>query len=845
MQNKLDSKILEDFFFSSNEAFIVVDQNGLLLEANESLCQWLGYNRQELLQSHWHRVVHPEDHLKTQHAVEHLSRNNKLYQFSNRYITKSGTVIHITWSCTTSSDGELLYACGRNKTSARIGMNYSTELFFEVTLDGHLANYNGAFMKVFQLDNFSVDKSIFEVLSNGEIFAEAQETLLRSKEETFTFEYYTPNHDRWYEAIAYRVEGGIGFVLKDIRTYQNAVRDAKTQFEYFKTISDATNDAIWHWDSQTDKIIWSSGYEKLFGYVPDEDNLNAWLDKIHPDDVERVATSYNAATLSGGFWQEEYRFLKKDGTWAFVIDRANIIKDSQGNTLHALGGMTDHTREYQAQKELKEFKYLIDNSADCIITLNPNFTIRYLNRGAKNIFGINNQNVIGQPLEDFFTTENWKKIQQAVTETPSGEQVQLELTIKKNSKVSVLNCRLDSRYHHEEKANILVFHIQDETEKHQLQQKAFRDQRLQSLGILSGGVAHDLNNILAPILLSSETLFEEIEDSRLKRLAENIMKNIERASETINRILIFSRGKIETGTLFDIQENTREIYKIANETFPKTIEVLYHEKAQTPIAIKGNPSLIEQCILNLCINARDAVSPIGRIDISIQLLDNMERCPHKSFLDPSQRYCVLSVKDDGCGIPEDIKPRVFEPFFSTKDVGEGTGLGLSTCHAIVKNHKGHLTFESEYGYGTEFFIYLPIDESIQTFHQPTNTTIAPQTGQTILIVEDEEYLRTLLSESLGAKGYKTLEAGNGVEGLHLFMQQQEKIDMVITDMMMPMMDGSSLIHEIRQINPKVPVILMSGNTHDNLPINTKMMSKPFKAHQLIREVSLSMVTSTP
>ncbi|GEM_PF-4131581 len=844
MQKKLDVQTLEDFFYTSNEAFIVVDRDGLLVEANDSLCQWLGYTRDEIIQTHWHGVVHPEDHLKTQHAVEHLGRKNKLYQFSNRYLTKSGDVVHITWSCTASSDGERLYACGRNKNSTRIGTNYSTELFFEVTLDGKLANYNGAFMKAFSLDNFNSTSTIYDQLSNGEILFDAKESLLKSKEETLTFEYYTPNRDRWYEAIAYRLEGGFGFVLKDIRTYQNAVRDAKTQFEYFKAISDATNDAIWHWDRQADKIIWSSGYEKLFGYKPEEDNLNDWLEKIHPDDVDRVSATYNAATAAGGFWQDEYRFLRKDGTWAFVIDRANIIKDSNGNTLHALGGMTDHTREFQAQQQLQEFKDLIDRSADCIITLNPDFTIRYLNQGAKNIFGINSQNVVGDPLMNLFNTENWNKIQQAITATPHGEQVQLELTLKRSSKISILNCRLDFRYHNGEKANILVFHIQDETEKHQLQQKAFRDQRLQSLGILSGGVAHDLNNILAPILLSSETLFEEIEDARLKRLAENIMKNIERASETINRILIFSRGKIESGTLFYLQENVREIHKIAAETFPKTIEVFYHEKVTEPLPLKGNPSLIEQCILNLCINARDAVSPIGQIDISIDKLHDMESCPHKSFLDPSQSYCVLSVKDDGCGIPEEIKPRVFEPFFSTKDVGEGTGLGLSSCHAIVKNHKGHLTFESEYGYGTEFFIYLPIDEALQNSLQPPSTSVEPQpTGQTILIVEDEENLRSLLSESLEAKGYKTVEAANGLEALHLYIEQQDQIDLVITDMMMPMMDGGALIHEIRQIDPDIPVILMSGNTHDNLPNNTKMMSKPFKAHQLIKEVSLHMTTS--
>lgn len=830
--------IFRKLFDSLPDGLIVTDSEGHILEANLAFAEWLERDLSELRGRKFIEFVHPEDWAKTLYAAANLHEKIRLYQFTNRYVTKSGKIISISWNASlTEQQG--LFGVGRNVTGSRIGTNYSNEIFFEISENRKIINYNMAFISAFGVDPSTTDE-LSQLIPGGDSLLRAMEDLNRSDNDTLELRYFHEASRRWYEVVVYKHPPfGSGFVLKDITSYLEALETAKHREEQYRLITDVTNDAIWNWDLGTNRVTWSSGFKKLFGYGDEdlEGDVHSWADRIHPDEKKKVLERIHAAIDHSDVWQDEYRFLKKDGSYAFVLDRGSIVRDADGKPLRMLGGMTDRTKENVALERLREFKSIVENSSDGIITTTESFQITYANHEAKELFGFSWTPERNALISDLLPSEEWQKLNSSLTIPRSFNSPALEVFLPSRGAQLRLECRITVLKSHGGRPSQFVFRFNDVTEKNLLQQQAYRDQRLQSLGILAGGVAHDLNNILAPILLCSETIAEESEDPRLKNMANLITKNIERATETIGRILVFSRGQIQKNAIFNAQGTLKDIYRIIVETFPKSLEISLFENCKEPISLFGNASLLEQTLLNLCINARDALPDEGgQIDLCLDLVDDVKLSKHRSLLDPTKSYCCLSVRDNGCGMSDEVKTKVFEPFFSTKGVGKGTGLGLPSCHAIVKNHKGILTFESAPGQGSTFYIYLPIHQDKVDLPPPAKAEpLRCGQGQKILVVEDEPHLRKLLASFLQGKGYQVLSATDGLEALGILKSQQE-IDLVLTDIMMPHMGGKALIQEIEAMNRPLAVVAMSGNTQDPLPKHVRTISKPFKMHQLLDEI---------
>ncbi len=383
---------------------------------------------------------------------------------------------------------------------------------------------------------------------------------------------------------------------------------------------------------------------------------------------------------------------------------------------------------------------------------------------------------------------------------------------------------------------------EDITEKRKLESQLLRAQRTESLGTLASGIAHDLNNVLAPILLSVELLRMEMPPERRAALLATLETSAKRGAGMVKQVLMFARGVEGERVPLKPEQLLREIEHIIRETFPRTITIRT-EVAADCSSVLGDLTQLQQALLNLCVNSRDAMADGGQLMLSAA---NLMLDEHFVATNPGARtgpHVVLQVSDTGSGIPASIMDRIFDPFFTTKEVGKGTGLGLSTLQAIVKSHGGFVSVYSEPRRGTTFKLYLPaVGEAASQPRAPANTDLPRGNGELVLIADDEEPIRNVARSTLEAFGYRVLVAADGAEAVALFAQYSDDIALLLTDMMMPIMDGPTTIAAIGHIRPGMRVIASSGLTSmrelaRDVPSTVKYhLQKPYTADKLLRMV---------
>jgi CheY-like chemotaxis protein len=368
-----------------------------------------------------------------------------------------------------------------------------------------------------------------------------------------------------------------------------------------------------------------------------------------------------------------------------------------------------------------------------------------------------------------------------------------------------------------------------------------RAQRIESIGTLAGGIAHDLNNILTPILTSIELLKLTETDPKARHVLKTIEDSSKRGADIVRQVLSFARGI--SGKRVEIHPTRllKDIETLIRDTFPKNIQLhLSLPKACWPVL--GDPTQLHQILLNLSVNARDAMPEGGSLTITAEntVLDELRVAMHPQA--KPGRY--VTVRDTGIGIPAAMLDNIFEPFFTTKEVGKGTGLGLSTVVAIAKSHEGFVDVESEPGYGATFTVFLPAKEAPEEKHDdPATLAGFPRgNGETILVVDDEPSILSVTCDTLELFGYRTLSAHDGAEAVAVYRQQPGEISAVLTDMTMPIMDGAAEIRALLQINPELKIIASSGymtnesSNKNSLAKSKYFLPKPYTAETLLRTV---------
>jgi PAS domain S-box-containing protein len=395
----------------------------------------------------------------------------------------------------------------------------------------------------------------------------------------------------------------------------------------------------------------------------------------------------------------------------------------------------------------------------------------------------------------------------------------------------------------------MIVVAEDTTERKKLEEQFLRAQRMEAIGTLAGGVAHDLNNILAPVLMTAELLSARATNDRDRELLRLMAQGAQRAADTVRQLLLFSRGAEGQRGIVQPRHLLKEMAGIMRETFPRDLNIVEEPGPENPWPVIADATQLHQVLMNLCVNARDAMPGGGTLTIGMA---NVQLTQRDLSLHPDARPCrysVLSVGDTGHGIAPEIITRIFDPFFTTKEVGRGSGLGLSTVVGILRSHGGFITVTSEVGKGTVFKAFLPAaGESALSALAQTPPPAPLGRGELVLVVDDEEAIREATREILEVHQYRVVLASNGREAMDVFLRERGKVRLVITDMMMPVMNGASLVRALRALEPGVKVIAASG-----LDAETKrtelaalgvceVLAKPFKPTQLLEIVRRELST---
>jgi signal transduction histidine kinase/CheY-like chemotaxis protein len=379
----------------------------------------------------------------------------------------------------------------------------------------------------------------------------------------------------------------------------------------------------------------------------------------------------------------------------------------------------------------------------------------------------------------------------------------------------------------------------DVTEQKRFATELLRVQRLESIGRLAGGIAHDLNNVLAPILMGARILRDELQSESARSMLATMEASAERGAGIVKQVLTFARGMGGQKVALQPLHLIKDMAKIIRETFPKSL-TLQTKFAKDIWMVSGDATQLHQVLLNLGVNARDAMADGGILTLAaenVRVDENLARgIPDARAGD----YVLIRVSDTGTGIPPEIMDKIFDPFFTTKGPEKGTGLGLSTVLGIVKSHEGFIQVLSQVGRGTEFKIYLPAVAGAQAVPGVPEAKPLPHGhGELVLFVDDEDGIRTITKQTLEKFGYQVLTAADGTEALALFMQHRTEIKVVLTDMIMPYMDGPATIRALQKVDPQVKIIAATG--HGSSPKLTEAsmlgvgacLRKPFTTEVLL------------
>ncbi|MDJ0615976.1 MAG: PAS domain S-box protein [Calothrix sp. MO_192.B10] len=515
--------------------------------------------------------------------------------------------------------------------------------------------------------------------------------------------------------------------------------------------------------------------------------------------------------------------------------------NDQGEVVSLRWLLRDIRERQQAEAKIRQQAALIDITTDAICLRDLQNHILFWNQGAERLYGWTAAEAVGKKADELLDRESASQLEAALKDTIAGGnwQGELEQITKDDKEIIVASRWTLVRDKSGQPQSIMVVNT-DITEKKQLQKQLFHAQRLESLGTLASGIAHDLNNILTPIVTLPHLLSLKIPN--LSESNRELLKLMEtsgkRGADLVKQVLLFARGGNEGKRIpLSINELLKEIVKVAKSTFPKSITIKTDIPQQGLWTIDADPTQIRQMLMNLIVNARDAMADGGTLSISAENFV-VDETYARMYLDAKVgHYIKITISDTGIGIPGKMIDRIYDPFFTTKEVGKGTGLALSVVSGILKNHGGFIGVSSKVGEGSQFKVYLPSTSALSAEVAEDEAVLTGQ-GELILVVDDEAAICQSMKKSLETHNYKVITAKDGIEAISLYVLHHE-IRVILMDIMMPYMDGAMAIQTLHKINPQVKIIAMSGlvSSEELKQVTTSdiqgFLYKPFTAIELL------------
>ena len=617
----------------------------------------------------------------------------------------------------------------------------------------------------------------------------------------------------------------------------------QTKKKFLEAILDRLPVAIGLTQKRT--MLWHNEAMTMMLHYHPEELCGKNVRMIYPDDQEygRVTEALKKLNKMNEPMEIETKWITKDGHLLDILIHFVVFEAHPESPL-ILKIAQDITEKVRLSNDINHLAEAIHHSSDAVVVTDKAGNITYINPAFSHMTGFSYEEVIGQnprflksgKQSDEFYRNLWKTISNGLTW--KGQLVNK----KKDGTLYTVDATISPVFSKQGKITAYVAVKRDITEKLRLERQLRQAQKLESIGLLASGIAHDFNNLLQAIYGYTQLLIlERGSDAPDLDKLHTIERATQRAIDLVNQILIFSRKATPQKRVINLNHEIRLATKLLNRTIPKMINIKL-QLSDNLLPIVADPIQVQQIVMNLCANARDAMPEGGEIVLKTrnELIDKGD-----STLPPDAepgRYVVLEISDSGTGIPREHMERIFDPFFTTKEKGKGTGLGLSVVYGIVKEHHGWIRCDSQLGKGTRFEIFLPVMEEDEDTSEVSEEQELPRGSETILIVDDETAVLDIGTYILRRMGYKVLQAKNGLEALRLFQENKEDISLVILDLIMPEMSGKECLKQILKLKPDAKVLISSGYTLDQSPSELldlgacAILQKPYQMERLLRVV---------
>jgi two-component system cell cycle sensor histidine kinase/response regulator CckA len=638
--------------------------------------------------------------------------------------------------------------------------------------------------------------------------------------------------------------------LRRARTEQARAEEARRQGEErFRALIEHGADVVALVAPDGTLLFASHSIERLLGFAPAELVGHPGFERVHPDDAPRLHAALRDIIASPGTPASlELRWRHKDGSWrhidAVAVDR--LAEPAVGAIVVNFRDVSERRKAEAALRESEErYRTLVEGVRDIIFALSPEGTIASLNPAFETITGWRREEWVGQPFERLVHPEDLPLALELLGRVVRGE-------LRPASQFRVRTAKGDYRVGefsatpqlHEGRLVGILGIGRDVTERVQLEQQLRQAQKMEAVGRLAGGIAHDFNNILTAITGYADLLLEDLGATDPRRQdADEIHKAADRAAGLTRQLLAFSRQQVLQPTVLEVNKLVSDLEKMLRRLLGEDVE-LGTRLAPTTGRVKADPGQLEQVIMNLAVNARDAMPNGGKLTLETGNVDLDEAYAADHYPARAGPFVLLAVSDTGIGMSEETQAHMFEPFFTTKEKGKGTGLGLATVYGIIKQSGGFIWVYSEVGHGTTFKLYLPrVEELAERASQPAQAPARAARGtETVLVVEDEAPVRSVARQVLERHGYTVLEAPSAEAALDIATRYSGTIHLLLTDVVMPGLNGRELATRLANLRPDARVIFMSGYTddavtrHGVLEPGSAYVQKPFTPDAIARKV---------
>ncbi len=671
----------------------------------------------------------------------------------------------------------------------------------------------------------------------------------RKNKETFWNELsISPIHDERGELSHF-----IG-VVRDITSRKQIQQEKQVIDERLRFALKASNVGLWNWDIRTNTVYFSPEWKSQLGYSDHEieNRHEEWASRVHPEEFPLVL-EHREKYLAGKIttYDVEFRMRHKDGSWRWINARGDVRYDGSGNQIGMLGCHIDITEQKSAVESLQLMKFCVDHTADPVYWVSREGSIQYINDACSVQLGYSRDELLRMSIWDLdvvpdYQPGRWEKhfdeikiqgniILETRHRAKNGREFPIEVSA---NYVKIGNRELNFAFTRD-----ISERKQAEDERRKLQEQMLHAQKLEGLGVMASGIAHDFNNLLTAMLGNASLARMQLpKESRVGSFLDEIESAAKSAAKLTSQMLAYSgKGRFDISPL-RIDSLVSETIQLLKTVVSKKVKIC---PKLDPAACEGDVSQVQQVIMNLITNASDAFQgEAGEVYVrtGLRRFDSASLySPYVADQIPPGEYVFIEVEDNGCGMSKETLAKIFDPFFSTKMTGRG--LGLAAVLGIIRSHRGTIKVASELGLGTTFEVLLPAIETIVPQDSIAADKVNSIGNRTILIVDDEEFVRRFLSSCVETAGFSVLTAADGCKGLDAFRQHSAKISLVLLDLTMPRKGGLEVLKELREQSLDLPVLIMSGYSEHEISLQKggagpcEFIQKPFSPDELISRIN--------